>query len=133
MRLKLGNDDVFNCPEGNHRGILERVAEPKKPVNKPCKEQVRLMYRITLDNGNEHLVARTFCADLNYGSELYHFLESWLDGKFDVYLDDNGEIDLDGLIGKPADVVIKHIETQRHEKPYVHIARIFPAGRLIDR
>ena len=130
MKLKLGTDDIFNCPEGHIQGILETTGEPKKRVNKPCETQVRLKFRVRTSEGREHLVARTFCATLEFGSELYCFLESWLDGKFDAYLDDNGEIDLNLLIGKSANLYITHFEDGKHAHPYVHIAGIFPADRL---
>lgn len=132
MILKLGTDDIFDCPEGKYRGTLERVGEPKKRINKPCNVQLRLTCRVKTNTGKEHLVARTFCADLSYGSELYSFLESWLDGKFEAYLNENSEIDLNLLIGKEADLLITHWGDGTQSKPFVKIAGIFPPGKLIE-
>jgi hypothetical protein len=41
MKLPLGNNDIFDAPEGKYRGILEKVGEPKKRINKRCPVQVR--------------------------------------------------------------------------------------------
>ena len=132
MKLKLGQDDIFDAPQGKYRGILERVGEPKKRINKPCASQVRYIFRVKTDKGKEHLVARTFCADLTYGSELYHFLDSWLKGNFDPFLDGNGELDLNLLLGKEADLLITHWSDGSRDTPFVKIAGIFPVGTLIE-
>ncbi len=132
MKLKLGLDDIFDCPEGKYRAVLERVGEPKKRMNRPCQVQVRLVYRVKTPTQKEHLIGRTFCADLGYGSELYHFLESWLDGQFDALLDENGELDLNLLVGKEADVLVTHKDGGTHKKPFVNIAGIFPPGTLVE-
>jgi hypothetical protein len=131
MKLKLGTNDIFDCPEGQYKAVLERIGEPKKRINKPCAAQVRTTFRARLATGKEYLVARTFCADLGYGSEFYSFLESWTDGKFETLLDDNGEVDLNLLIGKEADLLITHYDDGTHSKPYVKIAGVFPPGTLI--
>ena len=130
MKLKLGTDDIYDCPEGKYKGVVERIAEPKTPIKKPCKDQVRLTIRIKTSEKKEYLVARTFCADLNYGSEFYNFLASWLEDNFDEYLDANGEIDLDLLIGKEVGVLIKHRDMGTHCKPFVQVVMIFPPCTL---
>jgi hypothetical protein len=130
MKLTLGTNDIFDCPEGKYRAILETVGEPKKRIKKPCEKQVRLMYRVKTKSGKEHLVGRTFCADLSYGSELYTFLESWLNGKFDPFLDDGGQVDLNLLAGKRADLLIQHHDDPGFDKPFVKITAIFPEGTL---
>jgi len=132
MKLKLRQNDIFHCPEGNHQGILEAVDPPKKRMNKPCQKQVRLRFRISADGDQEYLVGKTFCADLSYGSELYNYLNSWLDGDFDRFLDDDGNIDLDLLIGRKADLLITHVDTGTHDVPFVNIVGIFPLGRLTE-
>ena len=88
------------------------------------------MIRITDENGKEYLVGRTFCADLSDGSEFYNFLASWLDDDFSEYLDANGEIDLDLLVGKEVGVLVKHRDMGTHCKPFVHVVMIFPACTL---
>lgn len=133
MKIKLGQNDIFDCPEGKYRAILERVGPPQKLSKKPCKDQVRLTFRVETSAGKEHLVARTFCADLTYGGELYTFLESWLDGNFDPFLDECREIDLNLLVGKEADVLITHHDPGTHGKPFVNISGIFAPGRLVEQ
>lgn len=132
MKLKIGNNDIFDCPEGPFRGRLERVGEPKKLMNKPCSSQVRFTFRVKTELGKEHLVARTFCADLSYGSELHSFLDSWLGEQMKELADAVGELDLNLLVGKDADLSIKHgPNVKGHDKPFVNIAGIFPPGTLI--
>jgi hypothetical protein len=131
MKLKLGTNDIFECPEGQYRAVLERVGEPKKRINKPCAEQVRFFFRVKTAAGKEHLLARTFCADLGYGSELHTFLESWFDSNFEPLLDENGEIELNLLLGREADVVVTHWDGgNSNGKPFVKIGGIFPPGKL---
>src|SRR4051794_12550338 len=115
MKLKLGTNDVFDCPEGQYRATLERVGEPKKRINKPCANQLRLSFRVKTTAGREYLVARTFCADLGLGTELYSFVESWLDGNFDPLLDENRELELNLLIGREADLLVTHYENGAYD------------------
>lgn len=132
MKIKLGLDDTFDCPEGKYRGVLERVGEPKQRIKKPCELQVRYSFRVKTHTGKEHIVARTFCADLSLGGELYNFLDSWLNGNFDPFLDSNGEVDMNLLIGKEADLLVAHWSDGVRKKPFVKIAGIFPLGTLIE-
>jgi len=128
----MKNHDIFLCPEGRYTAILEAADEPNKRINRPCKEQVRLRFRVTTTDGIEYLVGKTYCADLCYGTELYNDLETWIDGNFEDFLNDDGEIDLDLFLNKKADVLITHFVDGKHEKPFVKIAGIFPPGRLTD-
>ena len=131
MKLKLGNNQIFHCPEGKWIGTCESAEEPKKKINKLCKSQVRLRFRILSDEGTEYIVAKTFCADLSYGSELYCFLESWTNGKYDKFLDDYGNVDLDLFIGQNAALLITHVQREGpHDHPFVNIAGIYPEGIL---
>jgi hypothetical protein len=132
MKLKLGTNDTFDCPEGTYKAILTRIGEPKKRINKPCAKQVRLTYSVAVEGGKQYLVARTFCADLSYGGELYNFLETWLDGNFEPLTDENHELDLALLVGQFADLIVTHYDDGNHGKPFVKIAGIFPPGKLIE-
>jgi hypothetical protein len=117
MKLNLGHSDIFECPEGKFKAVLERVGEPKKRVNKPYASQVRFTFRVKTQAGKEHLVARTFCADLSFGSELYNFMDSWLDGEFGPFLDDNcRDLDLDLVLGKEAGLIVEHYDDGTHAK-----------------
>jgi len=129
MLLKLGTDDIYDCPEGKFNGVVERIGPPKTPIKKPCPDQIRMTIRVKTPKG-EKLVARTFCADLSYGSEFYNFLSSWLEDNFDEYLDANGVIDTDLFIGKAVGVLVKHRDKGTHEKPFVHVVMIFPLCTL---
>ena len=126
---------MFQCPQGNWSGVCEAIEEPKQRINKPCAKQVRcaenhLRFRVETDEG-EKLVGKTFCADLSNGSELHSYLDSWLDGDFDRFLDEDGNVDLDLLVGRGADLIITHgPKANEHSYPFVKIAGIIPAGRL---
>jgi len=128
----MKNHDIFNCPEGRFKAVLEAAEQPNKRINRPCAEQVRLRFRVTTSDGREYLVGKTYCADLCWGTELYSDLDSWTDGNFDEFLNDDGEIDLDLFINKKADLVITHFVDGKYEKPFVKIAEIFPPGTLIE-
>ncbi len=102
-------------------------------MKKPCKDQVRFTFRIKADGEKEYLVGRTFCADLSYGSELFSFVESWVDGRFDRYVDESGQVDLNLLLGTEADLLITHYDDGKgRDFPFVQIPGIYPPGRLID-
>ena len=132
MKLKVGLNDIYDCPEGKCKAVLERVGEPKKRIHKPCASQVRYTFRVRTTENKEYLVARTFCADLAFGSELYQFLDSWLDSKFDPLLDSDREMDLNLLVGKEANLLISHWADGSRDKPFVKIAGIFPVGTLLE-
>jgi hypothetical protein len=127
MKLKLGTTDIFDAPEGKYKATLERIAEPKKKIDKLCAAQVRLTFRTKARGGKEYLVARTFCADLSHGGELYNFLSSWLNGNFDPFLDSNGDVDLDLLVGREAEVSVTHYKDGLHSKPFIKLSAIFPS------
>lgn len=130
MKMKLYNP--FHCPEGKWPGICEAIEEPKKRMNKSCANQVRVRFSVQTDEG-ERLVAKTLCADRGYGSELYTFLASWFDGNLNSVLDDDGEIDLDVLVGKKADLLITHgPHGDQYEYPVVNIAGIYPPGHITE-
>ena len=132
MKLKLEQNGIFHCPKGQWPGVCESINEPTQRIKRPCARQVRLRFRVTVDD-EEYLVGKTFCADLRYGSELYGYLVSWCDGDFEKYLDDDGNIDLDLMVGKKADLLITHgPPVEPHKHPYANISGIFPRGRLTE-
>ena len=132
MKLKLEASNLFHCPKGQWVGVCESIEEPKQRIRRSCAKQVRLRFRVVVD-GEEYLVGKTFCAELNYGSELFAFLDSWVDTNFDKYLDDNGNIDLSLLVGREADLIVTHGPMfDPHAHPYVNLAGIFPRGRLTE-
>jgi hypothetical protein len=127
MKLKLENP--FHCPEGSWPGICEAIDEPKKPVKGKNKNQVRLRFSVDTEEG-EKMVARTFVAKLNVGGELHTFLNSWLGGDLDRLRGENGEFDLDLLIGEPALLQVVHgNHSAEYDYPVVLIAGIYPPRR----
>jgi hypothetical protein len=133
MKLKLGTNDIFDCPPGQYSAVLEFVGEPNKRIKKPCAQQVRLRFRVYAESGKEYLVGVTYCADLSYGSELYEFLNSWLEGDFESVLDEHGEVELDQLLMRRADLVVIQKDLGTHTKPLVCIGGIFPKGTLMKQ
>lgn len=131
MKLKLGTNDIFHCPEGSYRGILEYIGEPKTLTKLPCDLQVRARFRVKTSDGNQYLVARTFCADLSYGSDLYNFLASWTEGNFEPYLDENNDIHLNRFLFKEADLLVTVEKRATHKDPLVKISGIYPPGTLL--
>ena len=131
MKLKLELRNKFHCPEGKWRGQCEYIDEPKKLIKHMGTEQVRIRFSVDTDDG-EKLVARTFSSELHPGTELYGFLYSWLGEDLIGLVDEEGEIDLDLLIGEQADLSIVHgKKTAEYSYPVVLINGIYPPGRLI--
>jgi hypothetical protein len=92
-----------------------------------CAEQARLTFlgdasprSITQD-----AAARTFCMG-EHGDDLMQFLTSWLDDELPALLNDNGNIDLDKLIGRRAQIYVQHKAGSkgRHAQPFCKIAAI---------
>ena len=132
MKLKLEENGIFHCPQGSWEGVCIAIEEPKQRINQPCAKQVRLRFSVLVED-QEYIVAKTFCADLSYGSELYGYLVSWFDDDFDRYLDDDGLVDFDLLVGKRADLHINHgPQDGRYTHAFVNISGIFPRGRLSE-
>jgi hypothetical protein len=132
MKLQLGTNSIFYCPEGRYRAVLENIGAPNKKDNLGCDEQIRFRFRVEGEAGAEYLVARNFCANLDYGSDLYHFLEAWFEGGCDRFVDDDNQLELDLLVGERADVLIGHHQSGKHKQPFSRILGIHPPGRLVD-
>ena len=105
------------------------IEEPKQPSkHKRCAKQVRFLFEVTTDEG-ERMAGRTFCATFASGGELHLFLASWLGEDMPGFFDDDGEIDLDRLIGRKADLLITHgLHGSEYEYPVVYISGIYPEG-----
>ena len=127
MKLKLYNP--FHCPDGRWGGVCTTIEEPKQPSKrKRCDKQVRFLFEVETDEGTR-MAGRTFCANFSYGSELHIFLASWLGEDMPGFLDDDGEIDLDRLIGRKAELLITHgPHGAQYEYPVVNITGIYPEG-----
>ena len=129
MKLKLQNP--YHCQEGKWRGTCENIFEVKNTMDNGCDQCVRLRFVVDTDEG-EKKVARTFRAELSVGGELHEFLNSWLGGDLEWLLDEDGQIDLDLLIGEKADLHIVHgRQDAQYRYPVVLIHKICPPGRLI--
>ena len=127
MKLKLFNP--FHCGDGKWSGVCVKLEEPTTPSKyKKCAKQVRILFEVETDEG-ERMAGKTFCANFSYGSELYLFLASWLGEDLERFLDDDGEIDLDRLVGRKADLYITHgLHGDQYEYPVVYISGIYPEG-----
>lgn len=68
---------------------------------------------------------RNFVQDLNHGSDLRNFLEMWLGDDF--FKDhSNQEFDMETLIGRQAELVLTHFQSDKYDKPHVNIAAAQP-------
>lgn len=118
------------CPEGPIRAKLVRVNEPKRKQALGCDEQVQLTFEAS-KNKRTYGVYRKFCRELWVGSELHTFLSRMCDGDFEPFLNSQGQLDTELLIGTECDLLISHYQDDDHVTPFVNIQSAHPAGTFI--
>ena len=127
MKIDIPKKVSFHAPEGAHRATLLSVGEPKRGSDS-CDNEVRLVWELqTVDRHWTFHAGKTYCLDDN-SIELIADLESLLGEEMHLLQDESGQLDLDLLIGRQADLILVHINNSKHDKPYVYIKGVCPPG-----
>lgn len=119
----------FDLPRGNYRSKLIRTKRLIKQTAKGSQEWIRFVFEVNVPSmpNQSACAGRNFLLDLNPGSDLRNFLESWL-GR-DYFVARSGQdLDFDTLVGQDADISLSHYEGENYEKPLVIIDCIYPPG-----
>lgn len=128
MKLEIKQTANWNVPAGHYRATLNNIIGTKKRV-----EEVRFIFTVHDPKAprRQYVAGITFEADLEPGSELREFLRSWRGTDFTEEEEEEGNFDMESLIGNDADVEIAHIKNKRYANPYVLIQSIHPPGTLV--
>lgn len=123
--------NTFNLPEGNFRATLTAVVPKLKATPKGPSETVRLLFEVQIPPIDNKLpmAGRNFDVNLKPGSDLRCFVDQWVgveafNGKTPTLTD------IQRLIGREADVTLKHHCSGRYENPLVLIYNAVPPGTL---
>jgi hypothetical protein len=122
---------TFDLPVGNYRSKLLRTKRIFKQTSRGSQEWVRLVFEVQVPSmpRQRPCAGRNFVKDLNPGSDLRNFLESWLG--HDYFVARSGQdLDFDTLAGLEADITLSHYEGDQYDKPLVIIEQIYPSGTL---
>jgi hypothetical protein len=128
MLIPIEQESSFLCPEGYHRATFLHG----RFVNDDT--QIRLTFGVHPDGkgGYKYLVAKNYDKSLKRGSQFRNMLKSWRGHDLTQQEVETGFINLDSLKGKEVDIEVRHIHTERYDKPFVNLHAVFPPGTHIQ-
>jgi hypothetical protein len=128
MTLNIEQDKSFDLPEGTFRAQFVESKPVTKFKDGKLVTFVRLVFEvITDDSDTSYYAGRNFLPATGKNTPLREFLESWLGSTF---FEKKGmkKLDLNTLIGRQADIVIRHIVNGENLPAFRHLAAIYPPG-----
>ena len=126
MKIRCNPIPTFNMPESTYLAELVEVRQQQETGDNGLKEMARFLWHIKDQTGSyvEYMAGKTYEANLEAGSFLRNDLETW--GVLsDPY---TGDFDLDSLVGKKANIVIRHYKSGTHKNPFCKIIAVLPAN-----
>ena len=122
MSLKLSKDESNFTPidEGQYEGVCFRVIDlgtrEEQWKDSPPKKRTILHVSWEIqdsnnDNGEPHVLGKTYTASLNENSALFKDLKLWRGKPFTD--DELAEFDVSKMIGAPAMLVVKHTDENK--------------------
>ena len=122
MQLKLSKDESNFTPidEGQYEGVCFRVIDlgtrEEQWKDSPPKKRTILHVSWEIqdsnnDNGEPHVLGKTYTASLNENSALFKDLKLWRGKPFTD--DELAEFDVSKMIGAPAMLVVKHTDENK--------------------
>ena len=130
MMLNIEKLKCFDLPEGNYRARFTENKPILKMKDGKSVNYCRLLFEVTQGSQIDKCAGRNFLPCLVKNSQLREFLCSWLgSGVFETT--SSRKFELDSLIGKEADIVIRHIINGPDMPPFCQLAAIYPAGTLV--
>ena len=113
------------APEGTHTGILYSIIDlgsHMNPMANRMQRKVRLTFELSeelMDDGRPFSIGKEFTMSVDRKAKLYEYIRSWKG------IDAAEGLDMDALLGEPANISIKH-ETGQTGKTYAAITAITP-------
>ena len=140
MKINLGQDTnkPFEVPEGNYVGTFFRYRPAKKAFCRcSLDQQMRFDFSLVDADGNDegYIGSATICISKRCQCQphgIRYFLEQWLGDRFFDFQDSEGNIELDRLLHRKADIQIVEVPTPGHKQPYSKLERALPPGTLIE-
>lgn len=140
MQLNLGQttNNPFEVPEGYYIGTFFRYRPAKKPFCRcALDQQMRFDFSLVDSDGHDegYIGSATLCTTRRCQQQFHgvrFFLEHWLGDRFYDFLDSDGNIELDRLLHRKADVQIVEVSTAKHAQPYSKLEKALPPGTLIE-
>jgi hypothetical protein len=121
--IRVSKTISYDVPEG----LFSAVCLEVDPFDNHGTLCWRIRFEITdprLRN-KRFIVARTFFASLESGSLLRSMITEWLGEEFLLEFEDS-ELKPEHLIGKAADIDVKHIYKPSYPKPFCELTGVFP-------
>ncbi len=130
--LPVEKREDFLTPEGFYQAEVKTVFTPDTTSNNDSDKKVRIKWRILNPSFStfEYVIAKNYLPSLKAGSALRTDLEQWLGHQGFDKLAEGKAVNLQALVGLPADVEVTHSNRGR-EKPFVSPTRICAPGTLI--
>lgn len=131
MKIHIPRKTTFEVPEGCHRAILRDLIKVEDKI-KGCTDQVRFVWEIEKLNDKrlQYLAGKNYCTDCGNSSVLLGDLGVWLGEELSNLGDAQGDVELDQLKGRPADILIEHIHNPNYQKPFANVKGVYPPGTL---
>ena len=132
MQIVVPQEISFVCPEGTLSATFYHAKEISKMTKRGEEKLVRLLFQPdTLSTeARITLVGRNFVPSLARGSELRTFLDLWLGSDFVNEHKQRGTFDFAAVQDRAADLVVKHINNEGYNQPFVYLAAAYPPGTL---
>ena len=130
MLVKLkpqSQPNPFDVPEGNFAAELINVGPYEQETKDGITDLIRFVFRVQLPGKDN----QTGLAGKNIDPEsakLQRFLTRWLGKEF---ISSSGDtLDPETLVGKKAEVKIRHISNAGYSRPYCDVEGAYPLGTL---
>jgi len=131
ISAKSGGKDFAPCPEYTGRAVCVDVTPLKEyETQYGVKQKFKLAFEIDLQNDSRDPVqpwvvfTKPMVPSLHEKAALTGFLKDWFGRKLSDK--ETASLDLDSLIGKPANLVIQHEQSQDGSRTYANIKLIMP-------
>ena len=130
MRIQLKkapSQPNFDAPEGNFQAELVSVGPYEQQTAAGMTDCVRFVFQIQVPERHNQIIMAGKNIDPD-SPKLQRFLARWLGEDF---ISSSGDsFDPETLVGKKAELTIKHIPNPGYERPYCNVVSAHPPGTL---
>lgn len=124
-------EETFKIPEGTYQARLNEVFV----LERGSASKIRFVFQVEADDQPDKKLLAGKSYRINATKMLYRDLNSWLsnDERREALLgaDSTTTVELEGLVGTLADIVVTHRFDPNYEDPCCYIRNIRPPGTLV--
>lgn len=134
--IQMPKEHNYRIEEGRYTGLIHKIVRTPRSNCQNGGDVLRIICALQVA-GKENflnLAKAELSLNLEHGSDLRRVLSRLL-GKEQMSALSGGELDLESLVGRPVDVEIEHIRTNKtdqYDYPFVNVSDLRPAGTLIE-